>query len=92
MAGYVRTKDGLQHYLFNDSNFRELIRDYMGNDAADYYEQRLHDFDNVSDLIDKHFPPSVTTLAEVNEALDKLNNDEWRELFWSLRELRGWDQ
>lgn len=56
-------KDGKREVVSRDRHFTDLLREYMGNDAAEYYEER------VGDLIE-----TVDEVKEMLEALDSLED------------------
>lgn len=91
MGMTVTTPDGKIHWIGNDSNFRELIREYIGNDAADWYERRFEDIGEINNYVSKLIP-NTDSIASINKSLDEMSIDQWHELFWTLSELRGWDE
>lgn len=42
-------KDGKREVIWRDRHFSDLLREYMGNDAAEYYENRIKSILNVVD-------------------------------------------
>jgi hypothetical protein len=87
----IVTKDGKVHWIDSDSHFRELIREYMGNDAAMWYELRFKDIGEINQYVNRLFP-ETRSLLNINKALDEMSVDDWKELFWTLSELSGWDE
>ena len=41
MATMLRLKDGKREVVSKDSHFIDLMREYMGDDAAEFYEDRI---------------------------------------------------
>jgi hypothetical protein len=91
MTNTIVTPDGKRHWIASDSHYRDLVREYMGNDAADWYEHRLEDFGNIQEIINTYIP-NRDSVHEINQCLDAISLDQWHELFWTLSELRGWDE
>lgn len=87
----IITKDGRREWIDSDSHFRDLIREYIGDSAAEWYEHRIESFGDIKAHIDKCFP-EPRTLSEINRALDRMDQEQWDTLFWTLSELRGWDE
>lgn len=55
-------KDGKREVVSRDRHFTDLLREYMGNDAAEYYEERIGDL--------------IETVDEVKETLGALDSLE----------------
>lgn len=91
MGNTIITPDGKHHWIDKDSHFRDLIREYMGNDAADWYESRLEDIGNINQYVSQLIP-NTDTIESINRSLDEMSIEQWHELFWTLSELRGWDE
>ena len=87
----IYTLDGKHHYIDKDSHFRDLIREYMGNNAAEWYEDRIHSIDNIHDFL-TNFLPNTDSLRAIHTALNKLSLGQWEDLLYALDELRGWDE
>lgn len=43
-------KDGKREVIWRDRHFSDLLREYMGNDAAEYYENRIK---SILDVVDE---------------------------------------
>lgn len=43
-------KDGKREVIWKDRHFSDLLREYMGNDAAEYYENRIK---SIFDVVDE---------------------------------------
>lgn len=83
-------KDGRHEWVDNDQHFQDLIREYMGDHAAEWYEDRIKNgVGDIHQLISTYIP-NVSSLQSINESLDNMDMDDWHELFWSLYEIRGW--
>ena len=46
----LRLKDGKREVVSKDSHFIDLLREYMGDDAAEFYEDRIK---SILDLVDE---------------------------------------
>ena len=58
-------KDGRRELVSRDRHFTDLLRKYMGDDAAQYYEDRVGD---LLRTIDK--AKSYSNVREIREALE----------------------
>lgn len=56
MGDTIITKDGKREFIGRDLHFQDLLRKYIGDDAADYYRNRIEDmerlFDELKSLLD----------------------------------------
>ena len=50
MATMLRVKDGKREVVLKDRHFIDLLREYMGDDAAEFYEDRIK---SILDLVDE---------------------------------------
>ena len=50
MATMLRLKDGKREVVSRDRHFIDLPREYMGDDAAEFYEDRIK---SILDLVDE---------------------------------------
>ena len=50
MATMLRLKDGKREVVSRDRHFIDLLREYMGDDAAEFYEARIK---SILDLVDE---------------------------------------
>ncbi len=50
MATMLRLKDGNREVVSRDRHFIDLLREYMGNDAAEFYEDRIK---SILDLVNE---------------------------------------
>lgn len=50
MATMLRLKDGKREVVSRDRHFIDLLRKYMGDDAAEFYEDRIK---SILDLVDE---------------------------------------
>lgn len=56
MSDTIITKDGKREFIGRDLHFQDLLRKYIGDDAADFYRNRIKDmkklFDELKALLD----------------------------------------
>lgn len=56
MGDTIITKDGKREFIGCDLHFQDLLRKYIGDDAADFYRNRIEDmaklFDELKALLD----------------------------------------
>lgn len=50
MATMLRLKDGKREVISRDRHFIDLLREYMGDDAAEFYEDRIK---SILDLVNE---------------------------------------
>lgn len=50
MPTLIRLKDGKREVVSRDRHFIDLLREYIGDDAVDYYEDRIK---SILDLVDE---------------------------------------
>ena len=50
MATMLRLKDGEMEVISRDRHFIDLLREYMGDDVAEFYEDRIK---SILDLVDE---------------------------------------
>ena len=50
MVTMLRLKDGKRKVVSRDLHFIDLLREYMGDDAAEFYEDRIK---SILDLVDE---------------------------------------
>lgn len=50
MVTMLRLKDGKRKVVSRDRHFIDLLREYMGDDAAEFYEDRIK---SILDLVDE---------------------------------------
>lgn len=50
MPTLIRLKDGKREVVSRDRHFIDLLREYMGDDAAEFYEDRIK---SILDLVDE---------------------------------------
>ena len=91
MSNTIITKDGRHHYINRDTHFQDLIREYMGDDAAEWYEDRIKPFTGIHTVIRRSFP-NLLSIREFNRALDQMTEAEYHHLMALLSECRGWDE
>lgn len=51
MGGTIITKDGKRELIGRDLHFQDLLRKYIGDDAADFYRDRIEDMENLFDQL-----------------------------------------
>lgn len=83
MAETLITKDGKRHLICRDTHFEELIRDYLGDDAAMYYRDRIGRIDSPLDAIKR--------MREVIDDSD-LSRDDLIEIAQTMKDIPGWDE
>ena len=56
MGDTIITKDGKREFIGRDLHFQDLLRKYIGDDASDFYRNRIEDmeklFDELKALLD----------------------------------------
>ena len=74
MGEMIITKDGKRVFIGRDIHFQDLIREYIGDDAADFYRDRIEEmeciFDKLKSLVDTRLD-----LQNLDEAIHILNQD-----------------
>ena len=50
MTTMLRLKDGKREVVSKDRHFIDILREYMGDDAAEFYEDRIK---SILDLVDE---------------------------------------
>ena len=70
----IITKDGKREFIGRDLHFQDLLRRYIGDDAADFYRNRIEEmeciFDELKSLVDTRLD-----LQNLDEAIRILNQD-----------------
>lgn len=84
-------KDGRREWTDKDSHFRDLVREYMGDQAAEWYERRIESFDQIHQQVDELFPDTSSETAIIR-SLDRMSIAQFQALLYTLDELRGWDE
>lgn len=51
MGEMIITKDGKREFIGRDLHFQDLLRKYIGDDAADFYRYRIEDMENLFDQL-----------------------------------------
>lgn len=77
MTELLILKNGKREIVSRDRHFSDLLREYMGRDAAEYYENRIKSIldivDNAKELID-----SMDSLEDMKETVrDVLSGVEY---------------
>lgn len=74
MGDTIRTKDGKVEYIGRDRHFQDLLREYIGDDASRFYEDRITE---LTDLLDELKSLLDTDLAhrDLDEAILLLRED-----------------
>lgn len=74
MGEMIITKDGKREFIGRDLHFQDLLRRYIGDDAADFYRNRIEKmeciFDELKSLVDTRLD-----LQNLDEAIRILNQD-----------------
>ena len=74
MGEMIITKDGKREFIGRDLHFQDLLRRYIGDDAADFYRNRIEEmeciFDELKSLVDTRLD-----LQNLDEAIRILNQD-----------------
>lgn len=74
MGEMIITKDGKREFIGRDLHFQDLLRRYIGDDAAGYYRDRIEEmeciFDELKSLVDTRLD-----LQNLDEAIRILNQD-----------------
>lgn len=74
MVEMIITNDGKREFIGRDLHFQDLLRKYIGDDAADFYRDRIEDmeciFDELKSLVDTRID-----LQNLDEAIRILNQD-----------------
>ena len=94
----VVTSDGNLHNISNDSDFFELLRNYLGDDSAEWYRERImgvtelvEEIDgNLGNIVDRTLP-SGTVVYDTNR-LEQLDKEKLIEVAIVAHEIAGWDQ
>lgn len=82
MGDTLITKDGKRHLICRDTHFEELLRDYLGDDAAQWYRERIGRIDSALDAI------------EWMRGMDDfdLPRDDLIEIAQAVKDIPGWDE
>lgn len=83
MSDILITKDGKRHVICRDTHFEELIRDYLGNDAAQWYRDRIGLIDNALS--------SVEWMLRIDDDFN-LPRDDLIEIVQTVKDIPGWDE
>lgn len=81
MGEMIITKDGKREFVGRDLHFQDLLRKYIGDDAANYYRRRIEEMENVfdqlrQDLYTELDPHSIdTAILILREDADKVRWD-----------------
>lgn len=83
MGKIMETPDGLNHFINDERDVIDLIRDYAGVDAADYMEGLLEE-------LREEIECSEDAVQDLEEAYGLINNGETKaELYLYLRTIEG---
>lgn len=82
MGDILITKDGKRHLIYRDTHFEELLQDYLGDDAAQWYRERIWRIDSALDAI------------EWMRGMDyfDLPRDDLIEIAQAVKDIPGWDE
>lgn len=74
MGEMIITKDGKREFVERDLHFQDLLRKYIGDDAADYYHNRIEEMESILDEL-KSLVDTRLNLQCLDEAILILNED-----------------
>ena len=83
MGDTVITKDGKRHVIDRDTHFQELIRDYLGDQAAEWYRDRIRRIDTALESID---------WMREKDSFFELSRDDLIEIAQTVHDIPGWDE
>lgn len=94
----LRTSDGNVYNVTNDTDFHELLRNYLGDDSAEWYKDRIMAVDHaveeirnlMGNIVEKTLPSGVTVYD--NASLENLSKEKLIEIGIIAWEIAGWDQ
>lgn len=75
MTDVLKLKDGKSARVRDDITFQDLIREYMGDDSAQYYEDRITELDEIAEKLDElsdFYHNTIETVREIQEDIKKL--------------------
>ena len=78
MATVMILKDGKREIVTKDRHFTELIRAYMGEDAARFYEDRIGDVLSAvrtAQLVAREGDPNRYNLDAIYDILDEVTDE-----------------
>lgn len=78
MVTVLRLRDGKREIVMNDRHFAELIRAYMGEDAARFYEYRIGDVLSAvreAKLVAREGDPNRYNLDAIYDILDEVTDE-----------------
>lgn len=74
MGEMIITKDGKREFIGRDLHFQDLLRRYIGDDAADFYRDRIEEMECIFDEL-KSLADTRLDLQNLDEAIRILNQD-----------------
>ena len=74
MATMLRLKDGKREVVSRDRHFIDLLREYMGDDAAEFYHDRIEDMENLFDQLRQVLDTDLDH-RDIDTALSILSDD-----------------
>ena len=81
MHELIITKDGKREFLGRDRHFQDPIREYIGDDAADAYRNRIEDMETLFDQLKQVIDTDIdhrdidTALLILREDVEKVRWD-----------------
>lgn len=81
MGEMIITKDGKREFIGRDLHFQDLLRKYIGDDAADFYRDRIEDMENLFDQLRQVLDTDLdhrdidTALSILREDVEKVRWD-----------------
>lgn len=98
----IRTSDGEMHDIRTDSDFWRLVRDYLGDEAADWYEDRIMEIDSLvrelrdtlqipMDDLQKKLPKYGTVVTDFTK-LEGIWTRRLADAVAVALDVKGWDE
>ena len=74
MTIMLRLKDGKREVVSRDRHFIDLLREYMGDDVAEFYHDRIEDMENLFDQLRQVLDTDLDH-RDIDTALSILSDD-----------------
>ena len=82
MGETIGTADGKNHWINSDTHFEELIRTYIGQEAAEWYHTRIMSVED-----------KVKEIRELRgKDYEATPIDQLREIAYIAQEIPGWNE
>ena len=100
----IHTLDGKSTLVASDDHFLELIRQYMGDEAGEWYASRIGRVDECLDAIRSYSPPNpvvdperpcvsaTLTLDAIGKWFDGIDDDTRCCILWDMLDIPGWNE